>query len=409
MNGDGKPDLVDSENEATNAISDVFLNGNQKYWKVYLNTGSGFSSTATQWNIPVVSDTNEYRVAYDFHQVIDFDGDGKPDFVDSENEATNSVSDVFLNGNQKYWKVYLNTGSGFSSTATQWNIPVVTDTNEYRVAYDFHQVIDMNGDRKPDFVDSENQSTETLSDVFLNGNQKYWKVYLNTGTGFSTTATQWNIPIVSDANDYRVGYDYHTVIDFDGDLKPDFIDSENETTNSVSDVFLNGNQKFWKVYLNTGTGFSSTATQWNIPVITDTNDYRVGYDYHTVIDFNGDLKPDFIDSENQSTETVSDVFLNGNQKYWKVYLNNAPTMANEVFNTINKITFYPNPIKDILNISSETTINSISVYNLLAQEVITKTIHANQATIDASSLSTGTYLVKITSRDAVKTIKIRKE
>ncbi len=323
MNHDGLPDLIDSENQATNGVADVFMNGQQKYWKVYLNTGVGFSPTSIQWNLPAVLDNEEYSVSAAFHQVIDMNGDGLPDLVDTENHATEGILDVFMNGQQKYWKVYLNNGSGFNPTAVQWNIPAVLDNDEYRIAYFFHTVIDMNGDGKPDLIDSENQATNGESDVFMNGNQKYWKVYLNTGSGFSPTATQWNMPAVLDSEDYVVGSSFHTVADMNGDGKPDLVDSENEATNNGPDVFLNGQQKYWKVYLNNGNGFNATAVQWNIPPVLDSEEYMVSAALHVVVDFDGDGKPDLIDSENQATNGEADVFFNGQQKYWKVYLNNG--------------------------------------------------------------------------------------
>ncbi|NHM06668.1 T9SS type A sorting domain-containing protein [Flavobacterium sp. CYK-4] len=395
MNGDNLPDFVDTENQATEQVSDVFLNGGQKYWKVYLNTGSGFSPTATQWNIPAVSDFYEFRLSYDEHVVIDMNGDGKPDFVDTENQATESTSDVFVNGSQKYWKVYLNTGSGFSPTATQWNIPAVSDFYEFRLSYDYHVVIDINGDDLPDFVDTENQSTEQTSDVFLNGGQKYWKVYLNTGSGFNPTATQWNIPVVSDFYEFRLSYDDHVVIDLNGDKKPDFIDTENQATEFSSDVFLSGSQKYWKAYLNTGSGFSPTATQWNIPAVSDFYEFRLSYDDHVVIDMNGDRTPDFVDTENQSTEQISDVFLNGGQKYWKVYLNTLSGLANNTFELVgNDVVVYPNPVTDSFKISHPEAIQAIDIYDLKGAMVKTVSTDFQQA-IDVSDLPQGLYLLRV--------------
>ena len=69
----------------------------------------------------------------------------------------------------------------------------------------------------------------------------------------------------------------------------------------------------------------------------------------------------------------------------------------------------PNPVKNIFNISFNKNISNVSVYNLVGQEVITKSINANQSQIDMSNLSRGTYLVKVTAENQVKTIKVIKE
>ena len=76
---------------------------------------------------------------------------------------------------------------------------------------------------------------------------------------------------------------------------------------------------------------------------------------------------------------------------------------------LSQLNYYPNPVKGILNINYIDNISSVSVYNLLGQEVITKSINQNVAKVDMSTLPKGTYLVKITANELVKTIKIVKE
>ena len=77
--------------------------------------------------------------------------------------------------------------------------------------------------------------------------------------------------------------------------------------------------------------------------------------------------------------------------------------------TDSSFTFYPNPVKDVLNLSYSQTISKIQVLNLLGQEMLVKSMNETQGQIDMSRLSSGTYLVKVTSDDQVKTIKVIKE
>ena len=70
---------------------------------------------------------------------------------------------------------------------------------------------------------------------------------------------------------------------------------------------------------------------------------------------------------------------------------------------------YPNPVVDILNISYNKNITNVSVFNLLGQEVFSKTSTTNISQIDLSNLSKGAYMVKVASEDLVKTIKIVKQ
>ena len=73
------------------------------------------------------------------------------------------------------------------------------------------------------------------------------------------------------------------------------------------------------------------------------------------------------------------------------------------------ISSYPNPVKNILNISYNKNITKVAVYNIVGQEVTTKSINANQSQIDMSNLVSGTYLVKVTADNQVKTIKVVKK
>lgn len=70
---------------------------------------------------------------------------------------------------------------------------------------------------------------------------------------------------------------------------------------------------------------------------------------------------------------------------------------------------YPNPVKNILNLSYTTEISSVAVYNLLGQEVLSKNLNAAQSQLDMSNLSAGTYIVKVNVDGLVKAIKVVKQ
>lgn len=84
------------------------------------------------------------------------------------------------------------------------------------------------------------------------------------------------------------------------------------------------------------------------------------------------------------------------------------SLGNGSFDSSN-FAFYPNPVKDVLNLSYSQNINKVQVINILGQEVKTATMDANQVQVDMSNLPIGTYLVKVTSGNDVKTIKVVKE
>ncbi len=83
-------------------------------------------------------------------------------------------------------------------------------------------------------------------------------------------------------------------------------------------------------------------------------------------------------------------------------------LAATTFET-NNFKAYPNPIKDVLNLSFDKNISNVAVFNLLGQDVLTKSVNSNQTQIDFSNLASGTYLLKVTADNQVKTIKVMKE
>ena len=86
----------------------------------------------------------------------------------------------------------------------------------------------------------------------------------------------------------------------------------------------------------------------------------------------------------------------------------STTLSNSSFDNAN-FKLYPNPVKDILNLSYSNKIDSVKVMNILGQDVLVKSVGTNQSQIDMSQLTSGTYLVKVTSDNQVKTIKVVKE
>jgi len=80
-------------------------------------------------------------------------------------------------------------------------------------------------------------------------------------------------------------------------------------------------------------------------------------------------------------------------------------LATNQFDTIS-INYYPNPVNDLLNISSKNSINSVAIYNILGQVVSNISVGANSIQVDMRSFQKGNYLVKVVSGNAEKTFKI---
>lgn len=71
--------------------------------------------------------------------------------------------------------------------------------------------------------------------------------------------------------------------------------------------------------------------------------------------------------------------------------------------------YVPNPVKDVLNLTSNTILKSVLVCNLLGQKVIYQAVNDSNATVDFSFLPSGNYMVKVQGETAQKVIKIVKQ
>ena len=84
------------------------------------------------------------------------------------------------------------------------------------------------------------------------------------------------------------------------------------------------------------------------------------------------------------------------------------TLSTENFDRL-KVNMFPNPVKNTLTIETNSTIQKVSFYNVLGQEVLTTSPKNNSATIQTSELKRGVYIVKTDVDGVISTSKILKE
>ncbi len=80
-------------------------------------------------------------------------------------------------------------------------------------------------------------------------------------------------------------------------------------------------------------------------------------------------------------------------------------VENESLVTLN---MYPNPAIDVLNISAQSTINTVEIFNVLGQKVITIQVEDTSAEINVSNLNAGIYLIKYEINNSTSTKKFVK-
>ena len=83
-------------------------------------------------------------------------------------------------------------------------------------------------------------------------------------------------------------------------------------------------------------------------------------------------------------------------------------LRNENF-AFNNFNYFPNPVKNSLSISNDTTIEAIEITSVLGQKMFSRKVNELQTEINLSDLSNGVYFVKVTSEGQEKIVKIVKE
>ncbi len=160
-----------------------------------------------------------------------------------------------------------------------------------------------------------------------------------------------------------------------------------------------GSDDFVKVAMSSNNGVSWTEV-FSITAASNITNASQQYNYELTAT-TSKIKFAFIASDGSVDDTQDyDIFIDN------VALEVVLSVADF---TKNSFTVYPNPVKDMLNVSFTQDITDVTVFNLLGQQVLFTKINATKGQVDMSNLSSGTYLVKVNSENAVKTIKVIKQ
>jgi hypothetical protein len=70
--------------------------------------------------------------------------------------------------------------------------------------------------------------------------------------------------------------------------------------------------------------------------------------------------------------------------------------------------YYPNPVNNILTVSYTEAITVLKLYNMVGQQLITKSVNSNETQIDMSHLPAGSYLLEVSVGSKSKMVKLIK-
>lgn len=103
------------------------------------------------------------------------------------------------------------------------------------------------------------------------------------------------------------------------------------------------------------------------------------------------------------------IFVGGGSKIYidNVYFSDV-ALGTEGFK-VSSVKMYPNPVNDNFTVSADGTIENITFYNTLGQQVLTRDSSRNNETIDLSHFQSGIYIAKVTVDGKTSTERIIKK
>jgi hypothetical protein len=324
MDGDKRLDLIQSADPATSTVWDA---QGVAHWKVFLGTSSGFATSPVAWRVPASGTTAGFtttsmRSGNWVWSTFDITKDGKPDLVQTSDPVTGKVWDA---ASAAHWKVFENTGAGFATSPTLWSVPSSGTSYGFRATTMSSGVeqwvtVDLDLDGRLDIVQTADTATNTVWDA---AGAPYWKVFRGTASGFEPAPKTWRVPKSGLSDGFymaraELSQRRWLLVDLDGDGDLDLVQTgDTAFTRRVWDATGN---PYWKVFANTGDGFTDELHRWSVPMgptdgFTDASMSVAPLNWF-VADVDHDGYRDLVHTMNPATSTVWDAT---GPAYWKVY------------------------------------------------------------------------------------------
>ncbi len=349
------------------------------FTNIYKNDGLGGFTQVTNNALPKFFWTSGAAIE-------DVDNDGDQDIVISASATTGFVADV-----------YLNDGNAVFSAQGSTTFTAVRGAVEF---------IDIEKDGDKDVVISGSDASN-VSSIKLYQNDGSGNFTLNTNSTFAPLRGE-DIDVADTDNDgdfdFLVnGNNQNLLYTNNGSgIFTQIITTLQPTTagqNAIADLDNDGDQDLLIVGTQPGglpniynIVYQNIGNNIFIPADTLGGEYIANC---VVDDFTGD--------------GFKDIIIQGFAAQTNVYWNSS--IISSVSNSIASnliITYFPNPTHDFVTFNLKEKVESLVLFNLSGQEVLTKQINSKQFVLDISTLSNGIYFAKLNSKRNSQTVKLMK-
>ncbi len=272
--------------------------------------------------------------------------------IDGDNDQDVLITGTGASGNGHIAKLYTNDGSG---VFTEMMNTTFDGVGSGAVAF-----ADVDGDNDQDvFISGSNNSNTYISKLYVND-------------GFGDFAEMTGTPFAGL---------FQSAVAFAD------VDDDND-----QDLFLSGgtnslNFPYTRLFTNDGSGNFAEAE---------------GTPFSDVID--GSIAVADVDGDSDMDVLITGVDLNI-QYISKLYINGG-VLSSDDFNADINLTIYPNPVRDVLKIQTNHTIETIEIFNMNGQLIMSDKRTSTQLYLE--SLDSGIYLLRIKTDAGFATKKIVK-
>ena len=299
-------------------------------------SASGFTDQYQRWSVPQSGREDGFfslgwANGTRWFSIFDINGDGRSDIVQTASDQR-ANGFVWTDAGGAFWKVWLGKPNGFDDTHLRWSVPDsgLADGFFFTAWNDgprWFGVRDLNGDSIPDIIQTAD-STREGGFVWQDTEGAYWKVWLGEPEGFSTDWIRWSVPESGLADGFFAlqwanGNRWFTVIDLDGDLHPELVQTA-DSDQEGGHVFEDQNGAYWKVWENHGQGFEMNATRWQVPDSGLADGFffpywTMGERSFSVLDIDGDRQLDLVQTAD-SSRSGGYIWQDSQGPYWRVWL-----------------------------------------------------------------------------------------